>query len=300
MKSKIVLVIAILFLTIQVNSQTTVKSFKEAQALSIADNKPIFLKVKYSSRFFNNAFTFDGDYKFINNPEVTKILKNYVVLELYDNSTDHKYLRYLNRSGKSGLRGGNVLDPIANSIGYAFIGGNSSKTDKTALDSAIEGLIRNSFDVSPLKEEYKAIIKNNDVNSKISLIEKYLNNILNNSLLGNEKQKKHPSSIYVVERYIKELIKENKKNNSLKESDKQRLELLGLYRMFFYERYSRVAKKLQKMNVNSISESNKSLFYYLSYVSNLKAKKETVAKEWLDKLKPQKDFDHYEALSKKV
>ena len=42
MKSKIVLVIAILFLTIQVNSQTTVKSFKEAQALSIADNKPIF------------------------------------------------------------------------------------------------------------------------------------------------------------------------------------------------------------------------------------------------------------------
>ncbi len=74
MKSKIVLVIAILFLTIQVKSQTTVKSFKEAQALSIADNNPIFLKVIYFSRFFNNAFTFDGDYKFINNPEVTKIL----------------------------------------------------------------------------------------------------------------------------------------------------------------------------------------------------------------------------------
>jgi hypothetical protein len=74
MKSKIVLVIAILFLIIQVKSQTTVKSFKEAQALSIADNNPFFLKVIYSSRFFNNAFTFDGDYKFINNPEVTKIL----------------------------------------------------------------------------------------------------------------------------------------------------------------------------------------------------------------------------------
>lgn len=122
---------------------------------------------------------------------------------------------------------------------------------------------------------------------------------MNSSLLGNEKQKKYPSSIYVAERYIKELSKENKKNNSLKESDKQRLELLGLYRMFFYERYSRAAKKLQKMNVNSISESNKSLFYYLSHVSNLKANNEAVAKEWFYKLKAQKDFDHYDALSKK-
>ena len=75
MKSKNVLIITLLFFILQVNSQTTVKSFKEAQALSIADIKPIFLKVIYSSRFFNNAFTFDGDYKFINNPEVTKILK---------------------------------------------------------------------------------------------------------------------------------------------------------------------------------------------------------------------------------
>ena len=294
MKSKNVLFVSLLFLILHVNSQTTVKSFKEAQALSLSTNKPIFLITKN----FNNFSKYISTYKYINNPEVRKGLINFVVLELQDQTSDYRYLLFLNKNSYS--LGGNVLDPMGNVIGFFSVKGPSRKTNKTQLDFVIENLIRNSFDLSPLKEEYKAIIKNNDVHARINLIEKYLNYSLNTSFFRYKKQKRSPLFSYVAGRYSKELKKEIKSNNALKESDQQRLELLDLYKIVIDEKYNRAAKKLQKMSSNSISDSNKSLFYYLSYVSNLKAKKETVAKEWFDKLKEQKDFDHYFLLSRKI
>ena len=294
MKLKTLITIAFLFLLGKVNAQlTVVTSFKEAQTISISKNKPIFLIIKDFKKF--------SEYKYVNNPEVKKVLKNFVVLELQDqNSSDYRYLKSLKQS-RYGL-GGNVLDPLGNVIGIGHIGQlrGTSYTSKTELNLVKEDLIRNSFDLSLLKEDYKAILKNKNINARINLIEKYLNYSLNTSFYRNKKQKNSPLFSDVAGRYSKEFKKEIKRNNTLIKSDQQRLELLFLYKIVVDEKYNRAAKKLQKMHAEAIYESNKSLFYYLSYIANHKANNNLVAKEWFSKLKSQKDFDNYNFLSKKV
>lgn len=289
MKSKIVMAIVILFLATGVKAQKVFTNLKDAQAVAIATNKPILLVVwktgKEVDKFANILWKEE--------PEIKELLENFVVLELLgDNfySKDYQSIRVQNNFAIIG----NVLDAIGNVIGNVRYSPLKYEKSNRRLNNFRFSLKENSLEMSLFQEEYRAIVSTNSVSDKVFLIEKYLNYSL---YLKNEESKRN--FIYVAGKYIKEIQKENKEGNALPADMKQRFRLLDFYNRILNKKYKRAAKSLNKMELSSLEESNKSFFYYISYLANNKAKKKEIAKTWFYKLKTRSDFNFYYLMSRK-
>jgi len=144
-----------------------------------------------------------------------------------------------------------------------------------------------------MQEEYRGIAKLNDLNAKVSLAEKYLNYSIYIDWHSTKE-----NLIYIATKYIQE--QQKNLSNSLSEVSKQKLFLLSSYKDVLNGRYKKAARVINKLNQDEIIVANRSLFYYLGFVANNKAKNKEIAKVWFYKLKERPDFNFYHLMSRKL
>lgn len=233
-------------------------SFEDAQKLSIATNKLIFIDFYADwcgpcKKMEREAFA---------DPEIKKILKNYILLRLdFDNQVALR--------NKYGVR----------AIPYVFVVDSQglvvNKEKGYRGKSKVQSLLETyNLNTSFLQRENVQYFQNKNYVTAMRLAQKYLDFSL---FLQKEIR---PDFLNVAEAYIEyseDLLDKEQSNYALMS---QKIELLELTSDLYNENYRRLERGLNKINKDEVHELNKDVYNFLNYCLAFKKGEDSEKEKW--------------------
>lgn len=265
---KKIIVIILVALTTQIKATNWMYSFENAKKIAIATNKLIL--VDFYADWCGPCKKMDMDTW--SKQEVTDLTNNFIPLKI-DIDIHKDIARKYNVRGIPYIL---IVDPygevVYDKMGY------QKKSDIIRL------LKKYSVNTKLLQQDFSNFFKVKTGDNALKIAEKYLDfSVYVNKDIRSD-------FIKVARNYIKKSKKLYKKENN-KHKEKQKIELLEIYRNILSNRYKRVLKTLdEKFNENEIKEENKSLYNFLYYTAYSKLKDKENANIWYQKIRKDKNF----------
>lgn len=233
-------------------------SFENAQKLSIATNKLIFIDF-YASwcgpciKMEKEAFT---------DPEIKKILNNYVLLRL-------DFDREVALRNKYGVRAIPYIF-VTDSQGHV-INGQKGYSGKYAVKDFLNTY---NFNISFLQRENSQFYENQNYATAMRLAQKYLDFslFLDEAIRGD--------FLKIADIYLNTAEKSLKKRQSNYEVMVQKIDLFELTSDLYSKRYKKLERNLKKLDQEEIHELNKELYNFLNYCLAYQNKEKNDLKKW--------------------
>ena len=197
-----------------------------------------------------------------NDPEIQKVMQNYVPLKLDIDSQKRDAMKYGVRSIPYIFIIDGNGEVIYKSLGYMDKGAVAKVLEKYALNT---GFLRN--------EAIRYYQHQNDVTG-LRLAERYLDY----SLYLKDEVKR--DFLILAEKYLKEgegMLDKKQKNYRFM---KEKIRLFELLAMLYGDEFKGVQKSLEKMDINKLDSKNRSLYAYINLCLNKKQENPEEVTKW--------------------
>ena len=265
------LIILLFVLASNLTEAAWLTSFEEAQKEALASNK--FIIVDFWAVWCGPCKKMDSDSW--SDENVNLVLQDYVKVKI-----DIDFERGLaNKYGISSIPNMFIMDANGKVV-YSFSGYHDAIGLKRELDKFA---LSTQFLTSDLAIYHKL----KGYNSSIRIAQKYFDY----SLLVNKDIQW--DIINTADDYLTDAKKMLSKTDESYAENKQRLELLNLYKIAYSNNFSKLEKKLAEFKENEIIENNIDQYYFLKYLVYKGTKKEGLNTALEEKVKTIEGFDYF-------